>query len=632
MPKHRKRRRSSSSSSSESENEVEHQIKKLKRILDKRLLERKKGAKLLSGNLMEMEKDNSVLDYNNFYDDSVDHSGNAENIDNEEVPEQEESITPLDEETLKILGYDKLASKKVGEQIHQNVAEIWNNILQSGLPLEIRSELINKYPPFANCILMEAPKLNVEVKRSVSEATIARDSRVANVQSRICAGMSALGGVLELLLLGDLSPETSRQLIERTSDATRIFADVHFDQSQARRGLLKGALNKRLAETLSEISGDGWLFGSNLPERIKAAKALDRTSEELRMPSGSTSANVQACSSRWTQTTNIIPREEETEQPASLSTQPEQDEQLPPPLNMHKAGRLRFFVKYWEMITNNPIVLSWIRGYELPFVKKVFQLYPPPIKNWSGSELQTIKRSINNLLDLGAISSCTHCDDQFLSSIFLVPKSDGSHRFILNLKYLNKFLQPDHFKLEDRTTVMKLVQPECFMGTIDLMDAYFMIPIADAYKHYLRFLFDGNLYEFNCLPFGLSTAPFVFTKIMKPVVTYLRSRGFVSAVYLDDFWLTGNSYDNCLKNIHETSKLLTQLGFIINVHKSKMIPSRICSFLGFEFNSQAMTLALPLVKQNRIKILLNTFLSSTRFKIRDLARLIGTLCSICPAT
>ncbi|KAJ8962444.1 hypothetical protein NQ314_005740 [Rhamnusium bicolor] len=127
--------------------------------------------------------------------------------------EQEENIIPLYEETLKILDYDKLASKK------------------SGLPLEIRSELINKYPPFANCILMEAPKLNVEVKRSVSETTIARDSGVANVQSRSCAGMSVLGGVLELLLLGDLSPETSRQLIERTSHATRIFADVHFDQS-----------------------------------------------------------------------------------------------------------------------------------------------------------------------------------------------------------------------------------------------------------------------------------------------------------------------------------------------------------------------------------------------------------------
>jgi hypothetical protein len=51
-----------------------------------------------------------------------------------------------------------------------------------------------------------------------------------------------------------------------------------------------------------------------------------------------------------------------------------------------------------------------------------------------------------------------------------------------------------------------------------------MIPIADSYKKYLRFEFNGTLYEFNSLPFGLSTAPYVFTKIMKQVVASLRAR------------------------------------------------------------------------------------------------------------
>jgi hypothetical protein len=53
-----------------------------------------------------------------------------------------------------------------------------------------------------------------------------------------------------------------------------------------------------------------------------------------------------------------------------------------------------------------------------------------------------------------------------------------------------------------------------------------MIPIADSYKKYLRFEFNGTLYEFNSLPFGLSTAPYVFTKIMKQVVASLRARDY----------------------------------------------------------------------------------------------------------
>ena len=75
------------------------------------------------------------------------------------------------------------------------------------------------------------------------------------------------------------------------------------------------------------------------------------------------------------------------------------------------------------------------------------------------------------------------------------------------------------------------------MSTLDLKDAYFLIRIHDTSRKYLRFIFNDRLYEFNVLPFGLSTAPFVFTKIMKPVIKLLRSCGYMSTVYLDDILL-----------------------------------------------------------------------------------------------
>lgn len=199
--------------------------------------------------------------------------------------ENSNDVPNLDEETLKLLGYDVVVPKKPNAgEIHQNIVEIWNHILSSGLSQEQRTELINKYPPFSNCLGMQVPKLNVEVKKSISEANLARDTRISHVQSRICAGLSALGGILELLLSGDISTDVSHQIMERTGDAARILADVHFDQSQARRGVLKGILNKKLAETLSEKSEDGWLFGDNLAERIRAVKALNKTAEELKIP------------------------------------------------------------------------------------------------------------------------------------------------------------------------------------------------------------------------------------------------------------------------------------------------------------------------------------------------------------
>lgn len=87
---------------------------------------------------------------------------------------------------------------------------------------------------------------------------------------------------------------------------------------------------------------------------------------------------------------------------------------------------------------------------------------------------------------------------------------------ILNVKQLNKFVSTSHFKLEDRRTAVRLLNKDDFLVTIDLKDAYYTIPIAKKDRTFLRFRFDGMVYEFTYLPFGLATAPFVFTKILKP--------------------------------------------------------------------------------------------------------------------
>ena len=91
---------------------------------------------------------------------------------------------------------------------------------------------------------------------------------------------------------------------------------------------------------------------------------------------------------------------------------------------------------------------------------------------------QTISRNIDKLLAVGTISVCKPSKGQFLSPCFLVPKSDGSQRLILNLKKLNEFLRPEYFKLEDRRLALSLIQSNYCMATLDVQDAYFMVHIA----------------------------------------------------------------------------------------------------------------------------------------------------------
>lgn len=295
------------------------------------------------------------------------------------------------------------------------------------------------------------------------------------------------------------------------------------------------------------------------------------------------------------------------------------------------TGRLKFHLSKWKKLTSDSRVLDWIEGYKIPFAKPVVQNMIPRESSWSQKEKMQIKEHIIQLISKGAINNCHPQIGQFVSSIFLIPKPDGSSRLILNLKKLNEFIETDHFKMEDYKVACKLVSHNCFMGKLDLKDAYYMIPIDKNYKKYLRFAFDGNLYEFNCLPFGLNTAPYIFTKIMKPVVGYLRNLGFLSVVYLDDLLLLGDTFSECLKNINASLEVLESLGFIINEDKSCRIPAQTCKFLGFILNSQKMTLELPPEKRYKIHNQIYFFKKLKKCKIRDFAQLIGSLISCCPA-
>lgn len=139
------------------------------------------------------------------------------------------------------------------------------------------------------------------------------------------------------------------------------------------------------------------------------------------------------------------------------------------------------------------------------------------------------------------------------------------------------------------------------------------------------------MFEFNCLPFGLSSAPYVFSKILKPLFSFLRSRGFKSVVYLDDFLLFGDFQEECAENVRVTTEMLKNLGFLIYENKSQLIPQKEICYLGFIYNSQEMSMGLPIKKIQKLKDQVEKFLTLDQSSIREFARFIELLVSACPA-
>ena len=151
---------------------------------------------------------------------------------------------------------------------------------------------------------------------------------------------------------------------------------------------------------------------------------------------------------------------------------------------------------------------------------------------------------------------------------------------ILNLKNLNKHVQYNHFKMDTLQSVISLMTPNCFMASVDLKDAYYSVPIAAAHQKYLKFEWGGKLYQFICFPNGLAFCPRKFTKLMKPAYAVLRQPGHINSPYIDDSYLQGGSYEECLGNVLDTVKMFLSLGFILHPHKSVFTPTKKISIFG----------------------------------------------------
>ena len=113
------------------------------------------------------------------------------------------------------------------------------------------------------------------------------------------------------------------------------------------------------------------------------------------------------------------------------------------------------------------------------------------------------------------------------------------------------------------------------MVLLDLKDAYYSVPINLQHRKYLRFEFNGTLYEFTCLPNDLTSAPRVFTKLMKPVYATLRSKGYLIVGYIDDILLLAETPEQLAQVVADTVSLLRALGFTIHDTKS-MILNLVC--------------------------------------------------------
>ena len=219
-------------------------------------------------------------------------------------------------------------------------------------------------------------------------------------------------------------------------------------------------------------------------------------------------------------------------------------------------------------------------------------------------ENKKFRAEINRLLKKGVIVPVENNEKGFIFSVFFREKKDQSFRLILNLKKFNEYVTYRHFKMDNLKTALTMVRKNCFMASIDLSDAYYSVPVAASDQKYL-FQSERKLYKFICLPNGLTSAPRLFTKILKPVFAALHKEGHDIMGYLDDSILFGDTFEECKLSVMRPVSLFQELGFQVHPEKSCLIQKQEIEFLGFLINSKNMTVKLTESKCQKISDILN---------------------------
>jgi hypothetical protein len=106
------------------------------------------------------------------------------------------------------------------------------------------------------------------------------------------------------------------------------------------------------------------------------------------------------------------------------------------------------------------------------------------------------------------------------------------------------------------------------MASIDLKDANYSVQVHPDHQKYLKFCWKGRLLQYTCFPDGLAFCPRKFTKLMKPIFATLCDHGHLSVGFMDDSYLQGDDYEQCITNITDTVALVDKVSLVPHPDKS----------------------------------------------------------------
>ena len=179
------------------------------------------------------------------------------------------------------------------------------------------------------------------------------------------------------------------------------------------------------------------------------------------------------------------------------------------------------------------------------------------------------------------------------------------------------------FKIPTLKHVWQPIQHGDYAFSIDLQDAYLHVPIVRHHHCFLHFVWCNVPYQWKVLPFGLATAPRVFTSLTKPILFLCHHKGLCIVISLDDILVLVCSKQVGKRACSFLFSLLVHLGLHINFFKSDHHLSQTFTFLGLCWDTPHMSVSLPPDKLVDIQQLALSLLETTHVTVCKVMSFLG---------
>ena len=168
-------------------------------------------------------------------------------------------------------------------------------------------------------------------------------------------------------------------------------------------------------------------------------------------------------------------------------------------------------------------------------------------------------------------------DSPWGSPIVLVKKKDGSYRYCIDYRRLNKISVKDAYPLPRPDDCFDALYGSVWFSTLDLCSGYWQVELDIEDRPKSAFITRSGLFQFKVLPFGLCNATATFERLMELVMAGLQWK--ICLIYLDDIIVYGKTFEQELERLKEVFLRLRKANLKLKVKKCELFQQSV-SFLG----------------------------------------------------